>query len=378
MYCVLFALLLVIVPVSNASEPGSVDQVADNQKEWVVVLNDPRPARARGWLSNNYQDSASYQNSLELKRFGRRVARKHGLVLKDQWLIESMGLYCLIVNFKDNSEQALQALLSDKRVEWVQESNEFKLLASEEGGNAEAMHSFTASSSLSKIPADVDGSGVVIAIIDSGVDSDHPDLAPAIKLNTDFVAANGAAVTAAEVHGTAIAGVIVARQNEELGISGVAPGADLLALRGCWEQQGGVTRCSTLSLARALNAVILNQPDILNLSLSGPSDRLLSALLRRVVSDGTRVMAAFDPARSNHERFPSSNDGAQIVRADRLNQEVADVFTAPGAQLVTSPGSGYNFMKGHSVATAYASGVLALQKQAEQTTPTMPLASAGR
>jgi len=73
---------------------------------------------------------------------------------------------------------------------------------------------------------------------------------------------------------------------------------------------------------------------------------------------------AFDPARANSGRFPTQRDGVLIVRARGLDDRHSGVFTAPGARVVPRPGNRYDFMHGHSVASAYTSGLLALRKQA--------------
>ena len=148
-------------------------------------------------------------------------------------------------------------------------------------------------------------------------------------------------------------------------MKGVAPKADVYAYRGCWELESGDTQCNTLSLARALDGVAQSDASILNLSLSGPKDLLLDRLVDRLVSQGVFVVAAFDPKRPSENRFPTRRDGVLIVRAEHMNQDFNSEFTAPGKRIVVLPTKGYSLMTGHSVATAYTSGVLALivQKQ---------------
>ena len=105
----------------------------------------------------------------------------------------------------------------------------------------------------------------------------------------------------------------------------------------------------------------------MNLSLSGPKDLLLDRLVDRLLAQGVFVVAAFDPKRPSESRFPSRRDGVLIVRAEHMNQDFNGEFTAPGKRIVVTPTKGYFLMTGHSVATAYTSGVLALivQKQVD-------------
>lgn len=362
---VLLCLLSSLNPAWSQSE--LVDVTASD--EWVVVLDDPRPKRLQGWQRTGYRGGSNYRGAVELKRFGGRLAKDYNLSLKDQWLIESMGVYCLIVTFNDDQNKTIEALEKLDDVQWVQPSNQFKLLSASSNSVVEPVSDLISETQRSVIPSSMTGKGVTIAIIDSAVDRTHPDLVAAIESSEDFVVAGGEPISDdqlfnGEAHGTAIAGVMVA-QDSKLGITGVAPQAKLLAYRGCWENAEGNTNCNTLSLARALDAVARSGADILNLSLSGPKDFLLDQLISRVIDNGTVVVAAFDPERVGQARFPSEKEGVLIVRAEMLDSQYDSVFTAPGARVVASPGNRYDFLKGHSIATAYTSGVLALRKQSQ-------------
>ena len=85
------------------------------------------------------------------------------------------------------------------------------------------------------------GRGVTIAVIDTGVDTQHPELSGRVKLTRNFVD-NDAERFRMDRHGTAIAGVIAALTNNGQGIVGVAPAADLLALKACWQERVGCAR----------------------------------------------------------------------------------------------------------------------------------------
>ena len=359
----LMALLLFQGAAQSSPDPKQV-------QEWVVVLDDPRPARLQGWSNNKYHSDSSYKGALELKRFGTRFAKKNALTLKQEWFIESLSVYCLIVEFTQDTQDTLEKLQQNKAVKWVQKSNDFELLSAPKKDKTQPVNTTTSSQAVT--PLNYDGQGTVIAMIDSAIDRRHQDLSHAIKSVNDFVITNSrsrAKRGKAEAHGTAIAGVLVAQPNQETGISGIAPAAKLLAYRGCWEEAKDLTRCNTLSLARALDAVVKEQPDILNLSLSGPYDPLLNRLVTQIINNQTLVVAAFDPVRSNQERFPPMMPGVLIVRAENMNSEFNTEFTAPGSRIVTSPNDKYAFQTGHSIASAHTSGLLALLTQASDKHP---------
>ncbi len=354
--------------VTFSSQATDIGGEHEQKNEWVVVLKDPRPARLQGFNVKGYT-GRNYKNSQFLNRYGKRVSKEFGLELKKAWFIDSLKVYCLIVELNASDEQTLIDLKADQRVEWVQASNEFTLLSTSanryltpQGGPQ------SGAQSKRQTVLNADGRGVKIALIDSAVARDHPDLSNAVRQRKDVVIGGIASSAKGEPHGTAMAGILVATPQNELGLAGVAPAADVYAFRGCWEADNS-TQCNTLSLARALDGVLQTDASILNLSLSGPEDLLLDRILDKLIEQGVLVVAAFDPQRPQSARFPSRRSGVLIVRAKTMNEDFQNEFTAPGKRIVVAPNGGYTLMSGHSVAAAYTSGVLALltQQQAQNT-----------
>jgi len=354
-----FVLAICLMLAGFAHAYDQAEPADNSNAEWVVVLKDPRPARLQGFQLQGY--SQHYSNSLKLKRFGKKIAKEYDLTLKKAWFIDSLSVYCLIVEIDGNAQNTLSSLQDDKRVEWVQPSNSFELLksSSEKQSIAVSQSSSLLDSSLTK----VDGSGIRIAVIDSGVSQRLEDLSDSVSINRDLVVGGEPSSALGERHGTAMVGILVGAPQNSLGLPGVAPAAEVLAYRGCWESANGATECNTLSLARALDNVAKARPSILNLSLSGPRDRLLDRLIDQIVDRNIFVVAAFDPKRPQSDRFPIRRNGVLIVRAEHLHKNHKSEFTAPGTRIVVSPDANYQTMSGHSVATAYTSGVLALLAQ---------------
>jgi len=168
---------------------------------------------------------------------------------------------------------------------------------------------------------------------------------------------------AKEVHGTAVAGIIAARADNGIGISGVAPNARLIALRACWQESvdaSDATRCSSFTLAKALQFAITHQALVINLSLTGPSDRLLQRLLDVALAHGIKVIGAIDPD-SPDGGFPASYPGVWAV-ADALPKSGGtNALTAPGHDVPTTlPGGRWGFVSGSSYAAAHVAGLAAL------------------
>jgi subtilisin family serine protease len=169
---------------------------------------------------------------------------------------------------------------------------------------------------------------------------------------------------APERHGTGVAGIIAAKADNGLGIAGVAPAARLLALRACWQMPAsGATVCDSFSLAKALYFAIQQKADVINLSLSGPEDRLLRELLNTALARGSAVIAAFDQKRTNGG-FPASVPGVIAVSDAFIGRQV---YTAPGRDVpTTEPGGRWFLVNGSSYAAAHVSGLVALVWQRQR------------
>jgi len=145
-------------------------------------------------------------------------------------------------------------------------------------------------------------------------------------------------------HGTAVAGVIGARANNNEGIFGVAPGADLLGIKACWHSTAGglEARCSSWTLAKAIDFAVINGTRVINLSLGGPPDPLLTRLIAKAIERGaTVVAAAMDGA--DAPGFPASlplvigvvaSDSHNDVRGGDGNR--AAMLVAPGVEIRTT------------------------------------------
>ncbi|CAN5853594.1 hypothetical protein BH23ACT10_BH23ACT10_29760 [soil metagenome] len=107
--------------------------------------------------------------------------------------------------------------------------------------------------------------GQTIAVIDSGVDGEHPDLQGVVEAGKNLVS-RGIGATDRSGHGTEVAGVAAAVHGNSEGISGMAPGARVLPIG--IEDAAGQMRAS--DLAQAIKYAIAHDATVINLSLGGP------------------------------------------------------------------------------------------------------------
>jgi subtilisin family serine protease len=206
------------------------------------------------------------------------------------------------------------------------------------------------------------GRGVKIAVIDTGVDTQHPDLQGQIKYSENM-APEPNNHDLADIHGTAVAGVISALPDNGIGIAGIAPDAEILAFRACWPDKPNslAARCNSFTLALALNQAIRMDSQIINLSLSGPEDLLLKALVEKALEKGILVVAAV-PGKQQEGGFPANIPGVIAVgqAADVSNPQMQ----APGQDILTTvPHQAYDFMTGSSFAAPHVAGLSALLLQ---------------
>jgi subtilisin family serine protease len=341
--------------------PQPIAAAARPDRQILVMVRHPadhyRPGGAYG---GGYGDDLSRSAR---ERLARRIAGRHGLALADAWPMPMIGLDCFVMTVPDgrSTSEAANQLSHDAEVAWSEPVG----LYSGQGASASpndplfAVEPAANQWHLADLHRMATGRGIRIAVIDSGVDTAHPDLAGQVAVSRNFVAGQDGA---AEQHGTGVAGIIVAKANNAVGIAGVAPGARILALRACWQeaQRSATTVCDSFSLAKALYFAISEKADVINLSLSGPDDRLLRELLNVAMSHGSAVVAAFDPGRADGG-FPASVPGSIAVSDMSVAPRRGRVYTAPGRDVpTTEPGGRWFLVNGSSYAAAHVSGLVAL------------------
>ncbi len=370
----LIACMAAVATPVVAGGQGTHDESADNlaRRQVLVMLRVPvahyRPD------ANYGNDYANAPGRSARHRVASALARAHGLALHDEWPMPALNVDCFVFDAPDPAAAAREALAlaADPRVESAQAMQLFHSLATPAmrsvaiprraiaGDPLYAAQPAATAWHLDELHAQSTGRGVRVAVIDSGVALDHPDLRGQVAIARNFVDDAG---NVAEAHGTAVAGIIAARAGNGVGIVGVAPQARLLALRACWQRDAGSAACSSFTLARALQFAIDARAQVLNLSLSGPDDRLLSRLLDVALQRGISVVGAVD-AQARDGGFPASHPG--VLAVDGLGRTAAPrtVLHAPGAGIPAPlPDGGWGLVSGASFATAQVSGLAALLLQ---------------
>lgn len=341
--CALLGALLLLGAGVQAQDAPDAGQAAARQV-LVMLRLPPQHYRPDAAYGGNYRNDSG---QAARRRVAQDLARTHGLTLVSNWPMPVIGVDCFVMEQHGAAPLAsvLAALARDPRVAWAQPVGIYETL----GGGDPLFRLQPAARAwrLAELHRASTGRKVAVAVIDSGIDAAHPDLAGQIALQENLVDTQAAV---AEAHGTAVAGVIAARRDNGVGIAGVAPDARLMALRACWETAGHPARCSSFTLGKALNVALMHEARIINLSLGGPPDRLLQALLDAALARGVLVVGAIDPQLPGGG-FPASHPG--VIAAGAVD--------APDADIPTSlPGGRWGFVSGSSYAAAHVSGMAAL------------------
>jgi subtilisin family serine protease len=274
----------------------------------------------------------------------------------------ALGVECFVMDVTTGQtpDEIAKNVGADPAVKW---SEAVATYAAEgrEGGDKDALYPMQPAVTLWPLAAlhrSLTGRNVTVAVIDSGVDVGHPDLAGQIILNRNFAASP----YVGEKHGTAVAGVIAARANNQVGIAGIAPEARIMALRACTQAAAG-TLCDSFSLAKAIQFALDRKAPIINMSLSGPPSRLLAELLRGGLERGSTIVAAVDTDMEGGG-FPASLSGVIAVRGENMGHSSIVAYNAPAQDIPTpQPGKRWALVSGTSYAAAHVSGLLALLRQ---------------
>ena len=233
-----------------------------------------------------------------------------------------------------------------------------------------------------RVPTSLSGKGVKIAIIDSGIDKNHPDLKVSggtcvLDLVTSDTGCSGS-YDDDNGHGTHIAGIIGAQDNE-IGVVGVAPGASLYAVKALDDEGFGTTS----SILAALDWSITQGMDIVNLSLTTPNNDLaLREMINKVYKKGILIVAAAGnedhvtgleenvlyPAKYNQVIAVSAlGKNNKLIATSSVGKEIE--LTAPGGNIFSTvpieldtygAKDGYSSMSGTSMASPFVVGMAAL------------------
>ncbi len=198
------------------------------------------------------------------------------------------------------------------------------------------------------------GGNFRVGIIDGPVDPDHPALAGANISTQSVLNADERAPTG--THGTAVAALVVG-ENSDAGLSGFAPGADLLAVS-AFTQSGGNPGADIERIAAAIDYLLARDVRLINMSFAGPENPVLEIVLDEAASAGAVMIAAAGNNGMAYAAYPAAHqDVIAVTAVDAAMRRYRDAnfgrhieFAAPGVDIYVASNRGGGYASGTSYA----------------------------
>lgn len=218
------------------------------------------------------------------------------------------------------------------------------------------------------------GEGVTVAVIDSGVDANHPDLRGQVVAGTDFVDGSTDGRSDAVGHGTAVAGIIAGTADDDDGVEGLAPQAMILPIR---VLDPNNQYDSADDVANAIRWAVDHGASVINLSLgSADTSPVLTEALYYAFENDVVVVACngnYSNDRGTQVWHPAREAGVLAVSGVGGDGEPWDgsltgpqtVLAAPATDITgAEPGGGYTHIQGTSFAAPLVAAAAALVRSA--------------
>gem|GEM_PF-2874561 len=209
------------------------------------------------------------------------------------------------------------------------------------------------------------GAGVRVAVLDSAPDTTAREL-----LRVRLLPLEDGPPSEPATHGTLVAGIIAAIENNAFGIAGIAPEAEILAIPVCAPVGDPLgEECRMFDMLRGIDRAWAEGVRLVNLALVGPPDTVLERAMDRLRQLGVLVVAAAGNEGTDRPRYPAAYPsvigvGALDERGRRWAQSnygASVGLLAPGVEVLsTIPADRFAFADGTSLAAAHVTGLLAV------------------
>lgn len=272
------------------------------------------------------------------------------------------------VNHKDKLQQTIQNYQKNSKVESVQLSPIYKQAGIIDPKISEQyVHSLLKTAEAQKLAGKHQ---VKVAVIDTGIDKNHPELKGSILSSSNII--NPMNPTAADIHGTHVAGIIAAKKDNGIGGYGMDPSAKILS----YDVFGGDIWTFDYIIANAILEAVDQGADVINMSLgSSMPSTVLQEAVEKAINKGVVVVAAAGNDGMEMQNYPASYEGVISVGSVNNAKKLSDFSTygastdvvAPGENVYapfydpkSQKGSSFERLSGTSMASPAVAGAVAL------------------
>ncbi len=292
-----------------------------------------------------------------------QLAKKYNLKPKNKAVLSSVNTGILVASTNGQNPLNLSKSINKKEKTVEAATNNVFKTAFTSFKNTYSMYE----TGVQSVHKTTKGKGVTICMVDTPVDIFHPSLSSSFIETLDLFPIDKKNPNAM-LHGTTVAGVLIS-QNPHIGI---APSSKLYAV-GAFKPVGNSETNilgASSDVAKAIDACIQHNVDVINLSFTGGKDALVEKMIKRAISKGIAVVAAAGNGGNwGSTIYPALIPGVLATTAVDENQKLfskADKgnfidYSAPGVNVLTiAPNGKYKLATGTSIASAHVSGIIAL------------------
>lgn len=317
--------------------------------------------------SNFSNNNINYVNNTLVIHYNETLTYKELNSLNGVIVQQLPSLKTTILKFKneDAFKNAVTILSTSNKINNIALSPLYRSTASDDKVNEQYVHTFlktkNAYNSSSK-------KKVKIAVIDSGIDSGHPDLKGKILKAVNIVDPMKKQVKMA--HGTHVSGIIAANLNNTIGGHGIYPNAEILS----YDVFNGAQTANDFDIANAVLQAIKDGAKVINMSLGGyGNSSLVADAINKAYAKGITIIAAAGNDNSNIGFYPAALEHVISVGSTNKNGTRSSFsnygssldVVAPGENIYSTSyninrGSSFQFMSGTSMASPVTAGTAAL------------------
>jgi subtilisin family serine protease len=342
----------------------------DREVLHIYMRVEGEPAASGNFVPGRVLAVIPFDSTTGVDATAKKLAAANGLDVVETHPLESLNAAVIVFALREGNDVLGKVAALESQVLIAQPDFLYATFA---GGTQEANPSTQLEYGRALIRADqlagvLTGKGVKVALIDTALDANHAALRGKVVEQADMT---GRGFTP-DIHATLLAGIIASEPQKDVGISGIAPRSEILAIKACQPQapEAAAAQCWSLTLARAMDFAIQKKARIIHFSIGGPKEPLMTRLIDQAVSSGIIVVAAAgNDGPHGQPSFPAALPNVIAVTAVDARQQLYRDATqgdfidlaAPGVEILsTSPGSRLMVSSGTSLAAAFVSGAVAL------------------